>query len=173
MLENQNVRLVIVFIIGLLVGLGVYWTWDNRYAAPSDVNEEQNETTDEEISLTGPNAVAVEDLQEAGNKVVIAKAKFASPGWVAVHDDVGGVPGRILGAKLFDRGEVSGEVELLRNTVPGTSYLIVLHSDDGDYKNFSAKTDTILTNEDGDMVMIRFTTNGEAPQAVVPIDLTK
>jgi len=160
-MQNQNVRLAIAFIIGLLVGIGGYWIYDNRGGYPEEEIIDNAMLSD---VLEGDNALAV-DNQAPGNTVVIKGVLLKNPGWVAIHDDVNGQPGKILGATLFDKGQADGTVELLRNTVEGASYIAVLHNDDGDYKNFNPKTDLPLNADNGTMVMVKFTTSNTQPAA--------
>ncbi|MBA3550979.1 hypothetical protein H0W32_02105, partial [Patescibacteria group bacterium] len=58
-------------------------------------------------------------------------------------------------------------VDLLRNTENGKSYFAVLHTDDGNYKNFNAQTDIILKNVKGEMIMVKFTTGTMATSSAV------
>jgi hypothetical protein len=162
-MENQNVRLAISFVIGLLVGLGGYWLWANRTPATSGPQVLDNEmaTTTEDMQNTS--VLSVSD-QAAGSVVVIDSLTLKAPGWVAIHDDVNGMPGKILGARLFDKGTTKGEIELLRKTVPGTSYIVMVHGSDGD-TTFSSKTDKPLTDDKGEMVTVTFKTTGGAAAA--------
>jgi hypothetical protein len=157
-LENQNVRLGITFVIGLIVGFGGHWLWANRVTStPNDEIMLMDDTASTTQALTSTNASVTVEKQEAGNKVFIKNVTLAAPGWVAIHDMVNGQPGKILGAKLFDKGSNEGFVDLLRITIPGKSYFAVLHGDDGDYKNFVPSADLpLMTN--GIAIMSEFTT---------------
>ncbi len=154
--NNQNVRLAISFIVGIIVGVAAYAIVDSNRETTRAPRESLTSTTTTSV-IEGDNGVIVQD-QSAGNKVDVAQVVLKTPGWVAIHDDVNGQPGRILGAKLFDSGKLNGNVELLRNTENGKSYFAVLHTDDGNYKSFNAQTDTILKNAQGEMIMVKFTT---------------
>ncbi len=158
-MENQNTRLVISFVVGLIVGVGGYWLINHSQTSDdmmmSDTNDTASTTLSTDVS-SDTSTVVVKD-QAAGNHVDISELNLTGPSWVAIHDDVDGQPGRILGAGLFDKGTASGTIDLLRNTVIGKSYIVVVHTDDGDYKHFVPATDKPLLDSAGKMVMTSFT----------------
>jgi hypothetical protein len=91
--------------------------------------------------------VSVQD-QSAGDMVAIGRVDMTVDGWVVIHEDRDGAPGNILGAQRFDAGSYSGgQVELLRGTVAGGKYYVMLHADDGD-KMFDHKLDMPITSGD-------------------------
>ena len=91
------------------------------------------------------NNITVSD-QLTGGMVKIDSVSLTFDGWVVVHEDASGEPGWILGAQRFDSGAYSGgQVELLRNTVAGSKYHVMLHEDDGD-KMFNHKLDIPYMN---------------------------
>ncbi len=92
--------------------------------------------------------------QKAGGSVYVAGVALSEPSWVAVREEVNGEPGRILGAQLFDVGEHTGEVELLRNTTAGARYHVYLLRDNGDLK-FDLKEDAPIT-KDGLLILQPF-----------------
>ena len=92
--------------------------------------------------------------QSAGNMVAIGAVDMPVNGWVVVHEDRAGVPGNILGAQRFDAGSyVGGQVELMRGTVSGGRYYVMIHADDGD-KQFDHKLDMPLVS--GGVTMTTF-----------------
>jgi hypothetical protein len=164
-MQDQNVRIAASFIIGLLVGVGGYWliASQNNHVSPELTMNEEDGTSSEVVTIQGDNGVLVNN-QVPGSSVLINQVLLKGPGWVAIHDDVNGQPGRILGARLFDAGSANGIVQLLRNTVNGKSYFAVIHTDDGNYKNFTPKTDKVLTGSNGEIIMTKF----EATTSPVP-----
>lgn len=95
--------------------------------------------------------------QAAGMSVKIASVYLPVAGWVAVHEDAGGTPGKILGARRFEKGAYTGvAVELLRGTENGKIYYAMLHTDDGD-RAFDAKKDALVKDASGSAVMVKFT----------------
>jgi hypothetical protein len=87
--------------------------------------------------------------QKAGTMVSIGSVDMPVNGWVVVHEDRNGAPGNILGAQRFDAGSYAGgQVELLRTTLIGGQYYVMLHVDDGD-KLFDHKLDMPLASTAG------------------------
>jgi hypothetical protein len=157
-MQNENVRLGVAFIVGVVVGLGIYWIASQNTSAPEDPLVTNEETASTTSRVQTPNGLIVAD-QEPGKTVKISELVFKRPGWVAIHDDVDGTPGRILGAKLFDTGTSTDvSVGLLRATVAGKTYLAVLHDDDGQYKTFNPQTDKPLKDDMGQLILVRFQT---------------
>ncbi|PIR47042.1 MAG: hypothetical protein COV07_01040 [Candidatus Vogelbacteria bacterium CG10_big_fil_rev_8_21_14_0_10_45_14] len=91
--------------------------------------------------------------QMAGSKVMTV-AKTGATTWVVVHEDRNGEPGNILGARRVEAGTTTTEVMLLRGTVAGGKYYVMLHSDNGDGK-FDYKLDLPIL-EGGMAVMSSF-----------------
>jgi hypothetical protein len=171
-INNDKVRLGAMFLVGLIVGLGVYWIFDNDDSSIHDeilVNEEVDTTLFQE-----ENGLLVDD-QVAGKTVLVDMIVFKRPGWVAIHDDLNGTPGRILGARVFDIGTTTeGIVELLRGTEGGKSYFAMLHDDDGKYKQFDPQTDKPLLDKDGKPIMVLFQViGGSDTAAVMPTNISK
>src|SRR3989338_1130672 len=83
--------------------------------------------------------------QGAGMSVKVKAATFVQMGWIAVRD----VDGRTLGAGRFEPGvHVDVEVPLLRATVPGERYQVLIYVDDGD-KQFDLHQDILVMRGDG------------------------
>lgn len=169
-MENQNVRLAIAFVIGLVVGLGIYWAFDRDGATAPVANETQDMGTTTVGALADDNGVIIEN-QAAGRSVKVSQIVLEAPGWIAIRDDINGQPGpRILGAKLFDKGTNTGTVELLRATESGKSYFAIIHTDDGSFKNFDSKLDKPLLDDSGNQIMVKFDVGtSSAPVSVVNI----
>jgi hypothetical protein len=102
-------------------------------------------------------AVSVGD-QPAGSYVMVKSVTLPQMGWVAVRDS----SGRTLGAARFEAGTYSAvQVPLLRNTVSGEHYQVLLYIDDGD-KVFDLHKDTLVMNADGSVAGTTFTAlNGD------------
>ncbi|MEK7536108.1 MAG: hypothetical protein AAB590_03835 [Patescibacteria group bacterium] len=106
-------------------------------------------------NVTGANSVSVSN-QPAGNIVNLDAITISTSGWAVVHDaDESGNPGWMLGAQRFDPGSYSsGQIEVLRNTISGKTYFVVIHNDDGD-KQFDYHLDVPIT-QGGKMVASSF-----------------
>ena len=79
-------------------------------------------------------------------------------GWVAVHEQTNGKPGRILGAKHFGPGTATVVVPLKRATLSGGTYYVMLHGDDGDISDFTTTRDLPLLGANGLPIMVAFKT---------------
>ena len=153
--EFGSKKVVLTAVVFFLIGFGAAWIYTKPAEAPSS-NQSEEELTGTNIPSMGLNAIEVDD-QKVGSTVSIKSVKFENPGWVAIHDDVDGKPGNILGAAWFPKGQNSGMVELLRNTEQGKTYFAMLHHDDGD-KKFDHKIDMPLTDASGTIIMVKFMT---------------
>ena len=90
--------------------------------------------------------------QAAGMKVAVQSLTVNQPSWVAVRD----VNGRTLGAALFPSGTVKNvTVPLLRATVAGARYQVLLYADNG-AKKFDLHADTLITGADGSVAGTTF-----------------
>jgi len=156
--------LIIGFIIGALaVDKGIILQKTvldeegNTMVATSTVT--RNTSSDKEtagVVLPGTNTLDVSD-QAAGMLVNISAITLNEQGWVAIHEDSEGNPGRILGAALVFAGERNNvPVELLRATEQGKTYYAMLHADDGD-KSFDISKDFPIKDSSGNVVMMKFT----------------
>ncbi|MCR4330658.1 MAG: hypothetical protein NUV49_02135 [Patescibacteria group bacterium] len=154
-------NLISTFLIGVLVGFGVYSMWDNSAAVKSfvkqdgetqekgDVMEEslnEGSLLDTNMEYSGVYTLSAQD-QPAGLKVLIDSATMEEQGWIVIHEDRDGAPGNILGARRFEAGVSTGEVELLRNTVEGGIYYAMIHTDDGDGQFDHTKDLPLLEND--------------------------
>jgi len=162
-------NLIIAFLIGAIIGAGVYYLIDTSEAlnftkkrdidTEKEVVIEKKDDSDTNVividkKVSSESSIVVKD-QIAGLRVVIDSITLEGSGWVAVHEDVDGELGNILGAQRFDAGTYKGLVDLLRNTVEGGVYHAVLYSDDGD-KVFDHKKDFLLTDENGNTIESEF-----------------
>lgn len=149
-METNNTRnwLIIGAVIIVLLGLGWWLVARNRSASTNT-----NATTTGATSTVGTTlsvgaavtttasgeAVSAKD-QTAGLSVAVDGMNLAKVSWVAVRD-VKGL--RILGAHRFEAGVTAGEVSLLKPTVAGGEYQVLVYVDDGD-KKFDMKKDALV-----------------------------
>jgi hypothetical protein len=158
---NNRVIAVIVFII-LLIGawyLGraqgaalASGTMMNSSAAMALSNASSSDTGATTSSAEASGAsVSVAD-QTAGKTVAINSVTLGKVGWVAIREK----RGRILGAERFNAGTSNrGVVSLLRATVAGQHYDVVLYIDNGD-KAFDLHKDIVVKNAEGSDVAASF-----------------
>ena len=176
MWKDQNVRIAASFLVGVLVGVGGYWmyTTDDRVTTEVDSQEVAGledmiasttlnvdttsvaKSNQAEVDMSGATTTLRVDNQNPGKYVVVAHAALRKPAWVAIHEEVDGKPGNIIGARLFDTGKNSGIVELLRPTVVGKNYYAMLHVYNNVKRPFNYKVDVPMKDERGNMVMVKF-----------------
>ena len=159
---TANQKMIITFIIGLLVGAGAVWLWyaNDRAANKGDTTDDTKATsTNQGASSATPvsgGSVAVSN-QPAGTEVIITNLVMPKDGWVAIHEDLNGVPGSILGAHRYDAGTVqNADISLLRGTQAGMKYYAVLHEDDGD-RAFDPHVDMPMQGLGGELISATFT----------------
>ncbi len=169
--NSASGKIITALIIGLLVGFAMGVFWQDRRAGAGERKDTLTtigkESTDMlTISTTTPtkaatgstpevsrkvadtvlpvsNTLIVKD-QEAGSKVLIESVEAKEALWVAVREVKEGKPGNILGAsKVFAGKGENVSVELLRPTVAGGTYRIVIYRDVGAL-DFNYKEDVLV-----------------------------
>lgn len=149
---NSSVRnLSLVFFTGLILGGGAVWLW---FSGPTSAPAPLETESGGQPPVSFAESVFVRD-QRAGIVVAVDSVTLSASSWVAIHESEEGVPGNILGAQRFDPGTHSGNVDLLRETVPGGSYFAMLHRDNGDGA-FSPASDLPVTHPDGEAIATAF-----------------
>ena len=173
-MHNGRGKQMIIFLLGLAIGFGSFWLWDknNTTTSETDKNGDKMKETSarsKENNIIAPSENEIEKnsitvvSQGAGNLVVVTEVRVLQPTWVAIHEDVNGVPSNILGAQLFDAGVYSGTVVLLRNTESGRKYYAVLYKDNGD-RTFDYVVDLPVERVSGGFIFALFTTvDGSSP----------
>ncbi len=162
--KQESQKTVVAFITGLLIGGLLVWVFSST---PEEKKQPEEKSTDtEQVSkneevkvtesteksnvkvaeVTGTGSLVVAD-QKAGKLVSLSKTEFPSKkGWVVVRDYMDGTPGNVIGAARYagDEGLVPTAVELVRETVAGSSYHVSFYNDMGD-AGFSSAEDTPIT----------------------------
>jgi hypothetical protein len=146
--------------LGLVVIALLVWAYVGRSSGTaSHTNTEANATTGTTTQSMGGTVDFSVESQPAGGSVTVSNVHVSQPTWIVVYDDMNGTIGRALGAKLFypisAGGESAGAIELLRNTVPGTSYLVGERIDNGDATLSFATDKPVYMN--GTQVVVSFT----------------
>jgi len=128
---------------------------NDQTATISDTLDDLNKSAPSAI-VTGDSVLIVSN-QSSGNEVIVSMISLEMNGWITIRDDRGdGEPGNILGARRFDIGKYFGEkIELLRDTLEGKKYFVVLHSDDG-IEGFDFKTEIPVKDTSGKMIIAEF-----------------
>ena len=101
--------------------------------------------------------------QKPGNSVIVSMARFEKPGFVVIHEDNVGAPGKILGASsLLASGEAKNlpPIMLSRLTRDSEEIYAMLHFDNGDGK-FDAAYDKPVLDKVGNEPMMMITAVSE------------
>jgi len=158
--ERCRNKLILGFILGVLVGFGGFYAWNNNPLSNGDSSSEKENIETEGEETFNPsllNAIEVPN-QPTYNKVFISSLTIEASGWVAIYEDREGQPGSILGAQLFDKGIYDyGQVDLLREMIAGGTYYAIVHFDDGD-RSFDHTKDLPAGQELGQFIMATFST---------------
>jgi hypothetical protein len=157
---QENQKTVVAFITGLLIGGLLVWVFSStpEGKVQQTTNEDTKEQTNEEkeadksteveatnTDTVGTGSVTVAD-QSAGKVVLLGETKVPTKnGWIVVRDVANGVGGKILGAARYsaDEGLMPKSVELIRETVKGSSYQVVFFTNNGD-TGFNMTEDTVI-----------------------------
>lgn len=120
------------------------------------------ESPTSELLLVGDNAIAVSDFT-AGDKVTVAMVVLEKPGYVVIHEDDLGKPGKVIGkSELVASEEAKNiEIKLDRKSVDGEILYAMLHTDDGDGKYEFPGADEPIKDEEGNIVMMTFKVGSE------------
>jgi hypothetical protein len=158
--KEQKGLVVAVIALGLIFGFVVGRALKGKEAGEIIADEEKVTVTEEvsnnTTSTTNLSTVSVVDNQTAGKIVLVEKVKLTDNAWVVVREDMNGEMGNILGAQWLPKGTDSETtVELLRGTVAGNKYYVVLYNDNGD-RIFGKDADTPMKNK-GEVIFKTFT----------------
>ncbi len=160
MQQNSNQKTIIIATIAFIVGFGLAWfiAMNKSPNAPATSQSTTSTASSTEAAASmpeGKNYVSVKD-QPQGVAVALESVGMEKTGWVVIHEDDNGAPGKILGAQLFDAGTVeNATVDLLRGTLAGKTYYAMIHLDNGD-RAFDPKKDTPVVSESNAPVMVSF-----------------
>jgi len=177
---NENKDLIVVAIASFLIGFGAASFFGespgNGVALAPDVNtkgqnddlnmpltqdKDQDTKIDQDVvsPVPGGDAIQVEN-QRAGSAVRVQRAELAQARWIVVREKLGnGDAGNILGAKWLAAGtHTDVDVKLLRGTVGGEEYYIVIFTDEGGDKKFDHEADKPLMTAAGSVVQATFMT---------------
>ncbi|NTV44147.1 MAG: hypothetical protein HGA67_00420 [Candidatus Yonathbacteria bacterium] len=161
---SPTARMFAVGIIGIIIGWGGYYLWDNRDIAKGNNDtptaEENSENASDSITSEKPSMPeeisAVVGEQPEGMHVSVSSVTTDRTIWVAVREDTDGALGNILGAALVFPGTYEGVwIDLMRNTFAGQKYHVVIYVDDGD-KVFDYTKDVMLPGLNGDGIIGTF-----------------
>jgi hypothetical protein len=152
--------IIITIIIVLLILVGVYFF--TRTPSEQTLDQTENEIIQDPnqgITVGDINSINVTNQNPDSISILIDYASLQAPGFIVIHQvNTQGEPGTIIASSnILSPGE-HRSVPIIVTTTPDTSYIAMLHADDGN-NNFDPQFDPPLTDNNGNVVMITFRVN--------------
>ena len=159
----MNIKISLILII-VAAGIGAAFLFLRE-------TQEPGPDRDSAGFILGKNAIYVAE-QAPSKTVSVVVVQFEKPGFVVIHEDINGTPGKILGASaLLSKGETKNVLATLsRMTVDGETLYAMLHLDDGDRVFEPVEDHPAEDSIGGEPVTMIFTVSNDAtePGAVNP-----
>lgn len=160
--KKQKGLVIGIIAAGLIFGFVVGRAIKGKEAGEVLENEKTATSTEEVLGTKNENnaanssTVTVTNGQTAGKSVYVKNVSLSDNAWVVVREDAAGEMGNILGAQWLPKGTASETtVDLLRGTVSGKKYYVVLYNDNGD-RIFGTSSDLPMKNK-GSLISATFT----------------
>lgn len=113
------------------------------------------------VMLEGKNAINVEADQPVGGTIAVGLAVLEKPGFVVIHEDANGAPGKIIAKSALLPAGQNQNLAVDVKVEDEVYYWAMLHADDGD-GTFNASTDAPIKDSRGSAIMMRFEGSAEA-----------
>lgn len=160
----MNTKTLFIFAIIIAVLGATFFFQDN--------GEEPDSVSDSSGLIISTNAIYVAE-QTPGRQVSVSVVRLEKPGFVVIHEDTAGTPGKILGvSSLLPAGETKNltPMTLSRATTDGETMYLMLHLDNGDSGFDATKDKPALDSVGGTPVMMVVTISKDAtePEVVNP-----
>jgi len=179
--NNDSKKVYLVGVLCLLIGFGVGYLVFADKSDSGELENDDSDTTDvtdatkDDSALGSATTVVVDPIvvtstsitvedQNFGDSVIIKSLNLGITAWVVVYEDNAGVPGSILGAHIYDAGEIANApIALLRGTNADSVYYVKVQGDDGD-RVFDYKKDVPVVDGSGKEIMSTFRTWSGTPR---------
>ncbi len=118
--------------------------------------EKTNFSGDSSGLIVSDNTIYVAE-QAPGSSMLVSVVRLEKPGFVVIHEDASGEPGKILGvSNLLPVGETENppSIALSDATADGETVYAMLHSDNGDGKFDAANDKPVLDTVSGTPMMM-------------------
>lgn len=149
-------RTLIYGIVGFILGIAVATASFGGFGSHKK-DDAAAAVTASSSSEYASDIVSVSD-QSAGSYVIVDSVDVPAPGvWVAVKEMRGSDLGNVLGANRVLGPAKNVTVNLLRDTLPGQRYAVVLYRDDGD-EEFDVHKDSVYVDWDSGKSIAEFFT---------------
>lgn len=114
-----------------------------------------SDTTGDEPAVTQlVNELVINDQNPDSVAVLVAQASLNTPGYVVIHDNNNGQPGKVIGvSKLLTPNEYNN-VSVIAPLKPGATYFGMIHVDDGNGL-YDTKTDITHLHDAADNEIIK------------------
>jgi hypothetical protein len=162
-------KTLVALLIVIALGIGGFFLWDARPAGMDDATVPSDDTGS--AMRVEENMVVVMD-QKPGNEVKATMVFLAAPGYLVIHEDVGGARGPILGASAFlPAGESRNvTVALSRMVRDGETLHAELHAERSGNTAFSVTEDPSVMSAFGGPIEgifeVTSDASGEAPISI-------
>lgn len=123
-----------VLLLGAVFGLGAFFLFA----------KDGSEFAYGPVELTGSAIAAV----AFGDDEVVVTATLIEPGFITIHQSIGGAPGPIIGASeyIVAGADIGVTLNLSERMEPGVTYIALLHTDNGD-ERFIVSEDMPVTSD--------------------------
>ena len=122
---NRKVFVMFVIMVAVIVGTALFFR---------DIRDGSDSPSDSVGLIINANAIYVAE-QAPSLTLAVAVVRLEKPSFVVVHEDVSGIPGRVLGvSSVLPAGETDNltPIPLSRLTQDGETLYVMLHLDNGD-----------------------------------------
>ena len=160
---NKQTSIALIIIVLALAIVGIMALQKKSIPATN-----QNTNTSQNMGSMGMmvdnNSIAV-GAQGENNMLTASMLVITDPGFVVVHEDNNGQPGKVIGvSRLVGPGMVHNVgITLSRTAVKGEKLYVMLHKDNGD-KTYT-DVDSPIVGKTGDPIMMVVTVEAGTPTA--------
>lgn len=159
---------------GVVFVLGLVWLLTRTTSSPNDSTPTVSPRvqTFEQMKTASGAGVYVEDQPAGAMEVVVGFAVMPQGGFLAIHEDAGGVPGRVIGvSSVLAQGGEHVSVKVSPALVDGAIYYAMVYADpkDDPIKALAAGTVRPLTDADGNVVLMSFAAVSGAQPETEPV----
>jgi hypothetical protein len=128
--------------------------------------------TFEQMKQASGAGVYVEDQPAGAMEVVVGFAVMPEGGFIVIHEDDSGVPGRVIGVSaVLAQGAEHLAVQVSPSLMDGAIYYALLYADPNEdpIKALAAGTARPLTDTEGNVVLMSFAASANAQPETEPV----
>lgn len=153
---------IFIFVVVLVTIIGAWIQSSHKESSPVVQAFEQKSQTTERITKanemikSGGNSVYIEDQPSGQSNVVVGFTVLTEPGFVVIHEDNNGVPGKVIGSSDLINGRVEQlSIPISDPLVSDHVYYAILHKDNSN-GIFLETEDGFMDDKDQTVVMMSF-----------------